>query len=92
MTELDKLEKYLQEHKIPYDRIDDEDDRHIRGYVRHQICVPTLELRDREWDAICQYGSYGYEEGLLEIYGTIAGNDVVGWLTAENVIKRIEEM
>ena len=91
MTELDKLEKYLKEHSIPYERVDEESRAHS-GINRHQIGVPTLEPRGREWDAVCHYGSYGYEEGLLEIYGTIAGNDVVGWLTAENVIKRIEEM
>ena len=47
------------------------------------------------WDAICHRDSYGYENGLLEIYGNIVdkkkdGDEVVGWLTADDVIKRIE--
>lgn len=88
MSELDKLEKYLNEHNISYERIDEE------GICnRHQILV-----KDEDgvviWDAICQFGSYGYEEGLLEIMGTLVRpedrDSVAGWLTAEDVIKRIE--
>ena len=61
---------------------------------RHQICVPNQEYPI--WDAICQRGSHGYEEGLLEIYGVIVdeaidGDTVVGWLTAEDIIKRLEK-
>ena len=88
MSELDKLEKYLKEHNITYERIDKE------GVLsRHQILV-----KDEDgvviWDAICHFGSYGYKEGLLEIMGTLVkpedGDSVAGWLTAEDVIKRIE--
>ena len=91
MNELDKLQKYLDEHNIPYERIDD--DSHVVN--RHQICVPTADLKKKEWDAICHYGSYGYGQGLLEIYGSIANEEidsdsVVGWLTAEDVIERIK--
>lgn len=46
------------------------------------------------WDAICHYGSYGYEDGLLEIYGELVTEDdddsVVGYLTAADVVKRVE--
>ena len=45
------------------------------------------------WDAICQQGSYGYEDGLLEICGDIVEtkDDIVeGYLTAQDVIERIE--
>ena len=38
-------------------------------------------------------GSYGYEKGLLEIYGSIVwpcGDSVEGYLTAADVIERIE--
>jgi hypothetical protein len=39
---------------------------------------------------ICFDGSYGYEEGLLEIMGlTHCGQSVEGYLTAENVFERI---
>ena len=88
MSELDKLEKYLKEHNITYERIDKEG-----VFNRHQIIV-----KDEDgvviWDAVCHFGSYGYEEGLLEIMGTLVRpedrDSVAGWLTAEDVIKRIE--
>jgi hypothetical protein len=88
MSELDKLEEYLKKNNIPYERIDEE------GIVdRHQILV-----KDEDgavlWDAICHIGSYGYGKGLLEIMGTLVRpedrDSVAGWLTAEDVIKRIE--
>ena len=44
------------------------------------------------WDVICHWGSYGYEEGLLEGMGDIfnEGIDVEGHLTAQDVIDRLE--
>ena len=91
MSELDKLEKYLKEHGYKYIR---EDFDNIQSYdTKHQIIV--YKDGERSWDAICHPGSYGYEEGLLEIYGDIVwhdidGDSVRGWLTADNVIARIE--
>lgn len=91
MSELNKLEKYLKAHGYEYTREDFDD---IPSYDRkHQIIV--YKDGKRSWDAICQYGSYGYEEGLLEIYGDIVwydidGDSVRGWLTANDVIARIE--
>ena len=100
LANLNKLEQYLIDHQIPYERIDAEDkpidDGHTYCLVemeRHQICVPC-EGAGRKWDAICQRGSYGAEDGLLEIMGTIvspwAGDSVEGFLTAQDVIERIE--
>lgn len=97
MSELDKLECYLKEHGIWHKRIDEPafipmiDDGDVG---RHQIVVYDEE-GGTKWDAICQFGSYGYKEGLLEIYGNIVdekkdGDVVVGWLTADDVIARIE--
>ena len=99
MTEMDKLEQYLIENKIPYER-------RKRGPVsefslthpslknidvsQDQISVPSKV--ECKWDAICHPGSYGYDKGLLEIMGEIVSEDeedVVGWLTADDVIKRI---
>lgn len=91
MSELDKLEKYLKEHGYKYIR---EDFDGTQSYdTKHQIIV--YKDGERSWDAICHQGSYGYEEGLLEIYGDIVWHDidgdcVRGWLTADNVIARIE--
>lgn len=44
-------------------------------------------------DAICHDGSYGRNEGLLEIMGLVdkektGGDSVEGWLTAEEVFRR----
>lgn len=99
MSELDKLEAYLKEHGYEYERITEENmntdlwSREVVDMGRKQIVVS--ENGKRKWDAICQWGSYGYNEGLLEIYGSIVdekkdGDDVVGWLTAQDVIDRLE--
>ena len=91
MSELDKLEKYLKEHGYEYKRHDIK--RTPRTIERHQVIV--YENGKLLWDAVCQPGSYGYEEGLLEIMGDIVwydidGDSVRGWLTANDVISRIE--
>ncbi len=94
MRELDYLENYLQKHGIKCERIDEELGEY---WNRYQLIVYN-DAGERVWDAICQTGSYGYEQGLLEIFGEkITGlrlgkdNDkVIGWLTAEDVIERIE--
>ena len=97
MSELDKLEQYLQEHGDKYTREDVEGEPDHNAppphWSVHQIVVYNAK-GTRKWDAICQRGSYGYEDGLLEIYGDIVdydkdGDSVVGWLTAEDVIKRV---
>ena len=97
-TELDKLEKYLIDHRITFERVDedavfDKETGLIVKYARHQIFVPEEEAS--RWDAVCQPGSYGYDTGTIEIYGELVteedGDSVVGWLTADDVIKRIEE-
>lgn len=89
MKELAKLEEYLRDHGYTYRRIDDESSPFLN---RHQIIVN--EGTPEQWDAICQRGSYGYVEGLLEIYGSIVTCDdldsVVGFLTAEDIIKRLK--
>lgn len=42
-------------------------------------------------DAVCHWGSYGHEQGLLEIMGVLSEeeeDDVEGYLTAETVFTR----
>lgn len=101
LTELNSLEEYLKVNEIPYERIskdteydDPEHPHYIKEFERHQLIVYD-ERGNRLWDAICHEGSYGVEEGLLEIYGEIvspmAEDSVEGWLTAKDVIKRIEQ-
>lgn len=98
MSELDKLEKYLKEKGYQYKRID-EKGRKVRGYEipfcsKHQLIVyEDKEKSKRLWDAICHYGSYGFEQGLIEVMGepVVRGEDSVeGYLTAEEIIKRLE--
>jgi hypothetical protein len=38
-------------------------------------------------DAVCHSYSDGADEGLLEIMGLGAEDDVIGWLTAEDVLR-----
>lgn len=99
LKHLDKLENYLkarseellEESGITYERIDEWPEP-IPGHFmdRHQIVVYKDGVRI--WDVICHEGSYGCDEGLLEGMGTIfTQGDVEGWLTADDVIRRIEE-
>ena len=94
MTELDKLEAYLKGRGIPHERIDEPSYPGFEGLERHQIIVYD-DRGKRSWDAICNRCSYGGDQGLLEIMGKLVdkkrdGDSVAGWLTAENVINRLE--
>lgn len=101
LTEMDRLEAYLKENHIVYERIDHEDmmekERklvvesgiHIEPMERHQIIAFDKDGR-RTWDVICHRGSYGAERGLLEGMGDIFNEDVEGNLTAAEIIQRIE--
>ena len=97
LEELNKLQKYLDENNIPYERIDKPSLPALPGMIaiggRHQINAKD-ENGDVIWDAICHYGSYGYEEGLLEVMGEklIGHDDVEGYLTADDVIEMIKNM
>lgn len=84
MTEMEILEDYLKKQGIQYER--------IIGGSRNQIIVHRDGKRD--WDAICHPGSYGYEQGLLEVMGdrVVRESDldrVCGFLTAQQVIDRL---
>lgn len=54
-----------------------------------QIMYPSKD--DTICSAICFPGSYGYEDGLIEIMGLVENNydSVEGYLTAEEVFQRI---
>lgn len=50
-------------------------------------------IGDRDWDAICHSGSYGHENGLIEVMGLPqCQDDVIGYLTAEEVLKMVDEL
>lgn len=82
MTELEKLKKYLDENGIRNEWnpvISDMD----------QVIVYDPKYKVRLLDAVCHRGSYGGDKGLLKIYGSLC-TDVIGWLTADDVIKIIK--
>lgn len=92
LRELNKLEEYLRNNNYNVERLDWPEDRY--SLERHQVIIYDTDGQ-RLWDAICQPGSYGYRDGLLEIYGKIVdpwldGDAVVGRLTADDIIKRLE--
>lgn len=105
LTEMDKLEAYLKEHYIAYERIDEEDTytEEFRTYLKIEMKKRGFEYEPfdrhqiivydkdgrRSWDVVCQRGSYGAERGFLEGMGEIF-NEVEGHLTATEIIQRIE--
>lgn len=95
MSELDKLEKWLIKNGHKVKRIDEEFDEELPfGLARHQVIVED-DSGNTVFDAICHPGSYGYEQGLLEVMnGTMIlakGDDVEGWLTAKEIEKRVKK-
>ena len=44
---------------------------------------------NRIWDGVWGWGSYGFEQGLIEVMGAqlLGHDDVEGWLTARQVTK-----
>lgn len=96
--QLNILERYLKEHGIKYERIDKEklldNEKRIAQMEIHQINALD-DTGNKLWDVIFHPGSYGYEQGKLELYGCLVdegkdGDSVAGWLTAQDVIERIE--
>lgn len=74
-------------------------DREIMFEIRelfdsYQIIVGCIGC----WDAICHRGSWGHEKGLLEVYGlSMEDNDdddedPIGYLTAEDILRRIDDL
>lgn len=96
ISEMEKLAQYLNENGYTFEIIRG----HTPSYLfeRNQIWVWTDETRtDTLFDAICHFGSYGYEQGLLEIMGDRlmteqdGGRSVAGWLTADQIIERLKK-
>lgn len=85
MTEISKLYLMLCEADIPCD---------VRLlYDGWQLLYPSLT--HPVCDVIFHSGSYGYDDGLLEIMGLVdiekVGDEVEGYLDAEEIFKRIEK-
>lgn len=90
LTELNRLEEYLEWHGFEFRRTDYKTGETVSGEPLdwHQIKVYRGDTQI--WDVVCHYGSYGSERGLLEGSGEIFHGDVEGWLTAADVIRKIE--
>lgn len=87
MNEMEKLIECLKTLKIPH-----EVTPHFLFKDSLQVWYPNK--KESVMDAICHDYSYGGKEGLLEIMGLLTDeeayfDDVVGYLTAENVLSRI---
>lgn len=93
LRELDKLEFYCKGRGFNYKR----EDEWVSDMRERHLIIVYDENQNRLWDAACSPGTYGYEQGKLEIFGSIVFEDdpdgaegVVGWLMANEVIERIE--
>lgn len=104
-NELDRLRAMLDEAGIPYDSIQEEWRQDIKDafpayyegnnrFMKNQIIYgATSDLHDWKLDGICQMGSYGANEGLIETYGPL-GTDAEGdplVLRADDVFQIIKE-
>ena len=66
-------------------------DRGIEFSVKSFFDGIQIVVGDFDWDAICHSGSYGHENGLIEVMGLPqCEDDVIGYLTAEEVLKMID--
>ena len=95
--EIFKLKKMLEDAKIPFDFFEANPDMrtlipewehwHINYPNREKCIISVIE----------GIGTYGEADDKLEIMGGLTeeeaeNNDVVGWLTAENVFERIKSI
>lgn len=79
MTEMEKLATACWILGIPY--------RKIKHDFTNSDSVILLDEHGKYLgDAVCHQFSYGWTEGLLEIIGKGCGDDVIGYLTAKEVI------
>ena len=95
--ELKKLAVGLIERGIPFEFFPVFDGVEIIVYETNNSPISMQKNPIRVWDAICHSGSYGRENGLLEIMGEAlvdseqVGDTVEGWLTAEEILNRIDK-
>ena len=89
-TEILKLKSMLENANIPF-----EFDNLYDGY---HLCYPRDNKSKDDTGRVCSviqhFGSYGHSENLLEIMGLLTeeesqNDEVVGWLSAEEVFDRI---
>lgn len=82
MSEMEKLQEWLDKKDIKYERYVEDG-----SFNRNQIIIETDEIK---LSFICHYGSYGYQQGLIEMYDF--ENEPIGFLTAKECISKLEKM
>lgn len=66
-------------------------ERHITFNAR--ALYGGMQIICDEWDAICHNSSYGGDKGLIEVMGLPqCDEDVIGYLTAEEVLKMVDKL
>ena len=83
---LDNLAEMLKNAGIPYELV-------YNPFTNSNVLVyPNKE--NRVADALYFYGSYGYEQGLLEVGGRIVeiDDEVEGYVSTEEAFRRIKKM
>ena len=77
-TEMTKLAQALTINNIPF---------------KKRPLFNGVQIIGDGWDAICHDGSYGHEDGLIEVMGlddgSLRDDDVIGYLTADDVLKMV---
>lgn len=108
MNELDKLRQMLTDAKIPFESRQEKWDEQAQippfakeeygeacKWRRNQVIYGRAEHCGDymwQWDGICQYGSYGAKDGMIESYGVL-GADSEGYpmvVTAEEAFATIK--
>ena len=82
--EMNNLIKLLAKNNIPFDVLAFPPFSSMREEDKDfglQILAPSYD--NPVIDAVCHWGTYGYEDGLIEIMSKYLDEDVKGWLTAE---------
>lgn len=100
--EIFRLKRMLEKENIPFEFIEcfGYDKRLLSEYPdimdHYQICYPS-KGEDQVISVIGGFGAHGAEQDKLEIMGLLTpweryhhGDSTIGWLTAENVFKRIK--
>ena len=107
MIEILKLKQMLEEANIPFEFTDDKNNYKEIETTNNLALIKAAEELANSYqiiiykngeilcDVIYGYGSYGYEDGLLEIKGGLTLEEyenlsVLGYLTAEEVFKRFK--
>lgn len=98
--EMQKLRDWLDENKIPWEDVSEDFCRFNLNKIEHEmwICRTHFNIKGHKVSVINGYGTYGgygiiseENQGLLETMGLWYGkDDVKGYLTAEEVINKIE--